>query len=279
MPRFQWVGLTALVVACGGRSLLYEAPLAGDAGSSGDATGSSSGIESSSGTTSSSGIGSSTGSGSSGGSSSGSSSGSSTSSGSSSGGIEAGLPACNAPAPSVPPSEVLPYVNVVQMKGACMPSDISGFITACDSAPSTTAACDMWYQGASPTCLSCLGSADAGISRTGGLDWDYQGDFIGANLAGCLAIVDGNTSCASAYENAVQCLAASGCLTCTDQASFQMCETTIFATGGACHGYIATYESACAADMADGGAFMGGPCSDDTEVLSVICGNGSGDGG
>jgi hypothetical protein len=170
-------------------------------------------------------------------------------------------------------------VNVVQMKGACSASDIAGFITACDSASSTPTECNTWFQSASPTCLSCLGSTDGGITRLGGLDTDFMGDFLGGNAAGCVAIVDGNTTCASAYEEAVQCLAASGCLMCTDQTSYQSCAQTVFANGGACHGYIVTYQSACAADMADGGAFMGGPCSDDTGVLSVICGNGSGDGG
>ncbi len=107
------------------------------------------------------------------------------------------MPSCDAPASSVPSSEVLPYVGVVQMKGACTASDIAGFITACDSNPATMSACNTWFQTASPTCLSCLGVTDAGISRTGGLDTDYQGNFAGANYAGCLAIVNGNTTCAS----------------------------------------------------------------------------------
>jgi hypothetical protein len=179
----------------------------------------------------------------------------------------------------VPPSEVLPYENVVQMKGACTPGDIASFIKDCDSPYSTGVTCNTWFQGASPTCLSCLGATDAGISRTGGLDSDYQGNFLGTNLAGCVAIVDGNSNCASAYENVVQCLAASGCFQCTDQASFQSCEMMVFSSSAACRSYIAAYQSACMADMADGGSYNGGPCTDDTGVLSVICGNGSGDGG
>lgn len=165
------------------------------------------------------------------------------------------------------------------MKGACTSSDIAGFITACDSPPATMAACNMWFQSASPTCLTCLGATDAGISRTGGLDTDYQGNFIGANLAGCVAIEDGNTTCASAYEDALQCFEAAGCGSCNTSTQAQQCETTIFANGGACHGYIAPYQSACMADLVpDGGTFYGS-CGDDTAVLSVICGNGSGDGG
>jgi hypothetical protein len=171
-------------------------------------------------------------------------------------------------------------VAVVQMKGACTSSDIAGFITACDSPNSTAPGCNSWFQGASPTCLSCFGVTDAGISRTGGLDTDYQGNLIGANYAGCLAIEDGNTACASAYENASECLVAAGCFTCiNEQQQFSMCvQTAIIAPSGACHGYIGPYQSACMADLANGGA-LNGPCSDDTTVLSVICGNGSGDGG
>jgi hypothetical protein len=165
------------------------------------------------------------------------------------------------------------------MKGACTASEIAGFINTCD-ATALHGPCNTWFQGASPTCVSCLfGSTDAGISRTGGLDTDYLGEFYGGNYAGCLAIVNGSTTCASAYEEASQCYAASSCFSCMDQTSWQKCEATIFASGGACHSYIVPYQSACAADLADGGALMGGPCSDDTAVLSVICGNGSGDGG
>jgi hypothetical protein len=164
------------------------------------------------------------------------------------------------------------------MKGACTASDIAAFVAACDSAPATATSCNNWFQNASPTCLSCLGATDAGISRAGALDSDYQGNFIGANYAGCLAIVDGNSVCASAYENAVQCFEAAGCGTCNTQAQSNMCQMTIFSNGGACGTYIVAYNSACMADVTDGGAFNG-PCADDTSVLSVICGNGSGDGG
>jgi len=242
-------------------------------------------------TTSSSGIGSSgssgtigsstsssSGSGSSGGGSN--SSGGSGSSSGSGGPVDAGSGSCTNPASTVPSSEIPPYMNVVQQKGACSASDIAGFISACDSSSSTQTACSNWYQTASPTCLGCLGVTDAGATTAGGLWLDDQGNVIGANAPGCDQIVDGNTTCAAPYDEVVQCLFAAGCGACTTQTDFNTCEQLVFAGGGACNGYYMPATSACAADFgADGGALNNGVCSSDTGVLSVICGNGSGDGG
>jgi hypothetical protein len=249
----------------------------------------SSGIGSSSGTTSSSGVGSSGTSASSGssgssggiGSSSGSSGGSSSgSSGSSSGVFDAGAPSCTTPATSVPSSEIPPYVSVSQQVGACSAMDIATFITACDSATASSTSCNSWFSTASPSCVSCLGSPDAGPPRSGGLWYDGQGNFIGANAPGCDAIVDGNGNCASPYDAAVQCLLAAGCGTCTTQSQYQTCEQQVFGSGGACETYLGPTNTACMADFeADGGALNDGLCSSDAQILSVICGNGSGDGG
>ncbi len=183
------------------------------------------------------------------------------------------------PAPSVPSSAVPPYPGVVQVVGACSAADISGYITACDSSTSTNATCNTWFTGASPACASCLvPTNDAGALTGQGGVWIYQGGNIGPNYPGCLDL-KGMSACADAYEQVVECLIASGCGTCTDPTSEQNCQNTIFGTGGACAGYYATYSSSCASDLADGGLLNGGPCSTDPDVLSVICGNGSGDGG
>jgi hypothetical protein len=162
-------------------------------------------------------------------------------------------------------------MNVVQQKGACSASDIAGFISACDSSSSTQAACSNWYQGASPTCLGCLGASDAGTTTTGGLWLDSQGNVIGANAPGCDAIVDGNTTCAAPYDEVGQCLFAAGCGACTTQTDFDSCAQQVLGNGGACNSYEVRAMSACSTDY--------GVCSSDTGVLSVICGNGSGDGG
>ena len=108
--------------------------------------------------------------------------------------------------------------------------------------------------------------------------WIYKGGNIGPNVPGCLD-KKGMSSCASAYDAVVECLVEAGCNSCTDQTSETTCQQTIFGTGGACQSYYATFQSACATDVADGGLLNGGPCTTDPEVLSVICGNGPGDGG
>lgn len=130
-------------------------------------------------------------------------------------------------------------MNVVPQKGACSPGEIAGFINACDSASASGTACASWFP-----------------------------------------IADGNTTCASAYQEAIECIVAAGCAACSLDTVQQNCEQTIFAAGGACHGYFQTFYSACvgAGDLTDAGV-LAGPCSNDATILSLICGNGSGDGG
>jgi len=171
---------------------------------------------------------------------------------------------------------------VMQTIGACTATDISGYVTACDSTTATNATCNTWFGSATAACGNCLQGpttgGDPGTPTGQGGIWVYMGGNIGANVPGCLD-KEGMSACATAYNAIVECLVAAGCGTCTDMTSSTACQNTIFATGGACHSYLAAYQSGCAADVADGGALNGGPCSDDTQVLSVICGNGTGDGG
>lgn len=173
---------------------------------------------------------------------------------------------------------------VSQQVGACAPADLSGFITACDSTGATDSTCGNWFSGAPPSCEQCLigpltGSDPGSPTGQGGIWLDYQGDNIGANVPGCLD-KQGMSACATAYQNLLQCILAAGCIQCTDQNSFGNCQTAVAVSAtGACHSYVAPYQSSCAADIADGGLINGGICSTDLQVLSVICGNGSGDGG
>jgi hypothetical protein len=175
-------------------------------------------------------------------------------------------------------------VPVVQTKGACSATDISGYITACEQMTSTNTGCQNWFTSAPAGCTACLEPAnDAGMgTNTGGLLTDYSSMFnLGGNAPGCVALVDptNGPACAAKYAPWIQCLANSGCYTCTTNADFQTCGGKIVGMGGACAAEYSAFRTACATDLADGGAFMGGACSDDTQVLSVICGNGSGDGG
>jgi hypothetical protein len=263
----------------------------GPAGS-GSSSGSSQEVDSSSGVAasssglgSSSGVGSSSTSGSTSGSSGSSGTGIGSTSGSSSGVIVDARPySCTNPASSVPPYEIPVYMGVIQHVGACSASDIAGFVIACDSIPpeANAAQCKAWFNSAPPTCLSCLGVGDGGTPASkGGLWFDWKGYLIAANFPGCVAIVDGDNQCATTFNNYDQCLWAAGCDTCTTQAEFNTCLDQVMGNGGPCFGYLQSWNKACLGEEMDGGALNNadGACRNDTQVLSIICGNGSGDGG
>lgn len=199
-------------------------------------------------------------------------------------GSDAGATCAN-PATTVPASEIPPYQPVMQVIGACSGAELAGYVTACDSSTSTGPTCNAWFSGdaSSTACQDCLfgpitGSDPPMLTGQGGIWIDYQGNNIGGNAPGCLDL-KGMSGCASAYQNIIQCIVASGCESCADGPSYQACLNIILNTGGACATYYSTYQSSCAADNADGGLLNGGVCSTTADVLSVICGNGSGDGG
>jgi hypothetical protein len=134
-------------------------------------------------------------------------------------------------------------------------------------------------------CLACLlpGIADGGAGiNTGGLLTDYSIMLnLGGNAPGCVALVDptNGPACAAKYEPWIQCLVNSGCYTCMTGSAFKFCSGIVNGNGGVCASEYTAFQGACSADLADGGAFNGGACTDQTQILSVICGNGSGDGG
>lgn len=196
---------------------------------------------------------------------------------------DAAEPSCTAVAASVAPCEVPHYQPVAQAIGACSSTDIADYISACDSPGATSSACQNWFAGAATSCQDCLvgpaqGSDAEAPSGQGAIWLDYQGQNIGANVPGCLDKM-GMSSCATAYQNLIECVFAAGCGTCTDDSSETACQRTVVGSGGACASYSAPAQTACGADLADGGLLSSGPCSTDERVLSVICGNGSGDGG
>jgi hypothetical protein len=97
-----------------------------------------------------------------------------------------------------------------------------------------------------------------------------------ANFPGCVALKDGNTTCAAPLYrqivcetdacNSVACLlggpsAISACIDAARQGPCNMFNTVL----AACHN-----------DLVDGGsAAQNGPCSDITKLTYAICGNGS----
>jgi hypothetical protein len=223
---------------------------------------------------------------------SGGSSGSSSGTGSSSGSDASSGPNCTSPSSSVPASDIPAYTAPTAHPGACAGTDIQNYITACESTTSSDTTCSTWFSGAPAACVSCLipttGSGDAAVpTNAGGLMLDSMGNNLGANLSGCLSIKGGSgDTCPAAYWAADQCFVAAGCATNPSatvmcmQSDVTSCEKTIFGTGGACNMYYTPFSSDCTADLnTDGGLGDGGACTGDLAILSVICGNGSGDGG
>ena len=207
-------------------------------------------------------------------------------SGSSSGGVGDasgdGPDLCTSPLSTVPAGMITGYMTVMQTIGACTGTDISGFITACNSSTASDTACNTWFNGAPQNCANCLigpvtGGDPGNPTGQGGI-WFWNMENIGVNFPGCMD-KEGQTACATAYANLAECIYAAGCLQCADQTSFDSCQNTVAA--GACKSYVAPYQNACPqSDFADGGvAGPTGACGTDQGVLSVICGNGSGDGG
>lgn len=224
---------------------------------------------------------------------SGSSSGASGSSGggdatSSSGGSGVGDAggSCTMPASTVPSSDITTYMTVVQVKGACTSAEIASYYAACLGPSDSQQACAAWFanDAGSLGCQNCLigplttqGDAQAPTGQ-GGV-WFWNDINLGANLPGCLAL-EGETGCAQAYTPADECFVLAGCSSCATQSATSTCQQTIFGTGGACAAYSGPYMTSCAAADGEGGVHTaGGACADDISILSVICGNGSGDGG
>jgi hypothetical protein len=260
----------AFAAACGGLA-------SSSAGDGGATDGSSSGSDSGSSSGSDSGSSSGSDSGSSSGSDSGSSSGSD--SGSSSG---SDASACSALA-SVPSNEIPPYVPVQPILDACSSPQITAgggpasFIDSCLSNAATQATCADWQDAsANATCATCLFRAnDAGApSSAGGLLFDYTGtNFLGANIAGCIAIADSSDgpACAASLAPLIEC-EIHACAGCSTEMQTQYEDCLSQSQMGACT--IEYNNSAsCVPDYADGGVGRT-VCSTPEGALNVICGTG-----
>jgi len=171
----------------------------------------------------------------------------------------------------------------MQVTGACTGTEIGAYVAGCLTAGGN---CSTAVGSLSTGCGNCLFASvqigDAQVPATGGLLFNYNASAnLGPNYPGCIALKGGSAgaACAAAYEPLIQCIDASGCDTCTDTGTFQTCYQTIATGSGPCATDYNNEQTACAAEIADGGVANGGVCTTDTEVLSVICGNGSGDGG
>jgi hypothetical protein len=179
-------------------------------------------------------------------------------------------------------------MTVNQMKGACSGAQLSSFMASCFSTTATTTACQTFQSdSANLGCVDCLfGVTDAGTaSNTGGVLLDYTlSYFFESNQPGCIAIEDptNGPACAQALEPLDQCDydACGSNAACNTTALYDACVQTANAAGGACATYLNAAQTPCVAYFGlDAGLGSTGVCSTNQDVISVICGNGSGDGG
>jgi hypothetical protein len=169
------------------------------------------------------------------------------------------------------------YTTVVPQLNTCSAAVIASFITACDSATSSTTACDTWQNDSTNFgCESCLFDAGADASaagRAGGFLVNAAGDPIEPNLPGCVALADktDGPACAADLEPLMQCQAFA-CGQCTSQNDYDNCIKAV--NGGACMTYFTPVQTSCAADLADAGA-LNTTCATDSDIINEICGTGS----
>ncbi len=188
--------------------------------------------------------------------------------------VEAGPPTCPA---AFNAGMLQPFVPVTQMIGACSSTQLGSYATACNGTNQTNCT-NFLTAAANATCVTCLfgAPADAGaVTSTGAFIFGTAADTSDFyNTPGCIALSepDAGTGCEEAYFNRDQCLLVV-CGQCSTNASFSSCETTALAAGGPCATYAATENTACAAELADGGA-KSNYCGTGAAILNKICGTG-----
>ena len=193
----------------------------------------------------------------------------SSSSSSSGAGTGGGSTTCTAPTTVTG----VPAYTSVTHQSACSKAEVAAFITACDSATATNTTCSTWASAAgNAACSACIQPANNAV--TGATYYDNQMNAY-TNYAGCVQLTDGNTTCAAPFSQLQICLDdacnSAACEAATD-AEFNACETA--AQSGACAA-DQTAAATCNTDLADGGDLSTGACSTDSDVIYVICGNGT----
>jgi hypothetical protein len=151
-------------------------------------------------------------------------------------------------APFLPAGYSSAYVPPVTTNTACTSAQVQAFYDNCFATTSTSTGCQTFYNAAeNKACVTCMytpqGSAAYGavIALTNGT--------AEANIAGCVALVDGDnspTSCAAKYQAGQFCEidACSGCV-------IDSSDNTTFTAFTKCESAAGT--GICAADEADGG--------------------------
>ena len=207
------------------------------------------------------------------------------------GGGDAG-PACLMPVTNFQTST---YVSATPHLGSCSPSDVSTFLAACVDGTDASA-CNDWLNaniprgdaGAGTTCGACLFAP-----QDNGAAWvdpnifaETQMLLFNPNYAACVQLLDATNgaACGAAINNSTSCENVA-CNSCVSDTDFNDCVTAV--DGAACLSYANTAQSACASDVAAGGAFV--TCSpgqvsnnidDDWNlIIGMLCGSGEAGGG
>ncbi len=155
-------------------------------------------------------------------------------------------------------------------------SQVNGLVADCAQ---SAASCDMWSE-ANPTCAACVDPApDGGPGENSGA---FLVDAVGQaylNVAGCVQLVDGNTSCAAPLQELTLCeLDACDSVACQSANPTDINNCLTAADSLACSTQVTAADNAClGADSADGGALT--VCDESTmagqvAIIYEICGNG-----
>ena len=170
------------------------------------------------------------------------------------------------------------YTPAVAHQGKCASTDISAFIAACGDSGSTTL-CNTWKKANTGTSGTPCGNCILPGSTNNGGAWFDGTSRIVPNYGACTQLLDktSGTACAMAYEAQWECVGVA-CDGCTTKTEFDNCFTTVANSGGGCRSFALTYDTACTADFAEGGALN--TCepttttgdADFTSIINLVCG-------
>jgi len=199
------------------------------------------------------------------------------------------------PCPPGPTLQYTPlqYTPSTVTPGACTAAAVAAFIAACVAPGYEPSACDAWLDanvagavdgGAGTPCGGCLFAPD----NNGGVWMDWFGVWY-PDFGACLQLThpDGGLACAQAYEARLNCID-EACDYCPAEFGAAGADECVRAaeTGGPCSAPAASFASACAVDLLDGGVYAAchpGPSAqspeDYTFIAELLCGGAPADAG
>jgi len=181
---------------------------------------------------------------------------------------------------------------VTRTPGACSPTQIQAFVTACTLSTSTMATCQAFYMANMGTCDACTGTGLEAESKWGWAVCESSNGPCFLNEAGCTDIVlgeeslekaaGGSGSCGDAL-NAFDGCQRYACQTCTNEADQAACAQDTEATGMTrqCAQYQAPVSSSTGPCAPLDGASAASSCSPDMNdqgsmirFITLFCGLG-----